>query len=309
LLVLALAAAGEISAQEQTPLISYQTIRLNSTVMGAQQDLLVRTPPRYDTSSARYPVVYLLDPDQHFPYVAAMLDALAARWNEFAPPVILVGVRSRDRIRDFTTPVGPGVPVPAHMQEIGGSDRFRHFLVSEVIPAVEQRFRTAPLRVLIGHSLSGLIALRMMARQPDVFRGIVALDPSAWWNNGELLTDLDALSTSPPQRDVRLFVARGIGRKGAPVPVPPGNQQLEQRLQTASFPNLRVAYLALDDETHNTMPIAGAYYGLRHVFHDYLMPNAIQPKEQDVTVHYENLSKVWGYSVAPPPGLRSRIQR
>lgn len=37
----------------------------------------------------------------------------------------------------------------------GGADRFFAFLTDEVSPYVERHYRTAPMRVLAGHSLGG----------------------------------------------------------------------------------------------------------------------------------------------------------
>ena len=75
----------------------------------------------------------------------------------------------------------------AQMQELLGADKFRAFIRSEVIPYVENHYRTAPFRILAGHSVGGLFAIDTLARQPDLVHVYLAVSPSLWWDRGALV--------------------------------------------------------------------------------------------------------------------------
>ena len=56
--------------------------------------------------------------------------------------------------------------------------RYLAALEAEVLPFVESRYRTAPSRLLAGHSLGGLFTTYALVNRPDLFNGYIALSPS-----------------------------------------------------------------------------------------------------------------------------------
>jgi len=54
----------------------------------------------------------------------------------------------------------------------GGGGKFLDFLRDELIPHIEAKYRTVPFRILVGHSLGGLLALDSLLRRPPIFRRI-----------------------------------------------------------------------------------------------------------------------------------------
>ena len=125
----------------------------------AARTLLIAKPAGYGNGTDRYPVLYLLDGETHFRYTAAIVDFLAA--NDRIPQMLVVGIvsgDSRKRTHDLTPPstaesdnrFSPGN---------GGADAFLSFLAGELIPYVDQTYRTRPYRLLAGHSLGGLFGV------------------------------------------------------------------------------------------------------------------------------------------------------
>ncbi len=124
---------------------------LQSEIMGEARPLLIYTPDGYEQSSATYPVIYLLDGDGHLLHTAGATQFLAR--NGKMPEVIIVGLPNTDRTRDLT----PALSTPdERFPTAGGADTFLSFIADELVPFIDENYRTAPYRILIGHSFGGL---------------------------------------------------------------------------------------------------------------------------------------------------------
>ncbi len=166
-----------------------------SAVFGNERDLTIYLPPGYgEHEDVRYPVLYMQDgqnlfeperafiPGQHWRLAEAADEAIAART---AQPMIIVGV-------DHAGPARADEYTPSYdaKKKVGGrADDYARFLLDEVKPAIDSRFRTDARDTAIGgSSLGGLIALHLGLTNPDVFRAIAALSPSVWWDNRQIVT-------------------------------------------------------------------------------------------------------------------------
>ena len=139
-----------------------------------RRSISVYLPPDYDESSRHYPVLWLLAAytssgpaslawRNHGENLPQRLDRLIASGD--LPPVICV-------LPDSYTSLGGNqfVDSPA----IGD---YASYLVDELIPTVDQRYRTiaeAAGRAAFGKSSGGFGAMHLAARFPDVFGGIAS---------------------------------------------------------------------------------------------------------------------------------------
>ena len=180
--------------------------RIESAEVGRAFDIHVRLPEGYDAAAARtYPTIYLLDGDTLFPILAA--NHLFLTYDDGLPEAIVVGIAyggfdpavNRRNI-DFQPP-GAGVPA-----EQAGAGAFQRFLKTELIPQIETRYRSDPLRrVLFGQSRGGAFVLYSAVTDPDLFWGRIASNPS-------LTPGFEALlePAAPAARsDLTLVVASG----------------------------------------------------------------------------------------------------
>ncbi len=98
---------------------------LYSPTLKEQRTVWVHIPQSYHKekdSTRRYPVVYLMDGDDHFTSVVGMIQRLsAASGNDFCPEMIVVGIPNTDRIRDLTPSHVAGGPYLAG--NVGGFGR------------------------------------------------------------------------------------------------------------------------------------------------------------------------------------------
>ncbi len=147
-----------------------------SKAMGVTRWLWVYTPPGYDRSRARYPVLYLLhgNGENQAGWVIngranIILDNLIA--DKKAQPMIVVMPQGHAL---QGAGVGPLARVPGETGMF--SDRFPKDLLEEVIPFVERNYRVyadADHRAIAGLSMGGGQALTIGLNHMDVFHWVL----------------------------------------------------------------------------------------------------------------------------------------
>ncbi|MDX2153189.1 MAG: alpha/beta hydrolase-fold protein [Bryobacteraceae bacterium] len=172
LLVLVAVAAAAV-AQPPPPAMSIgERVELRSELLNEVRHLVVVKPFGYDASRERYPVLYVLDGDQHYFHAAGILSFLAQ--NGRIPPMLLVAVPSLQRNRDMTPPT-EDENEKRFFPIRGGADRFLEHLRDELVPFVDRSYRTRPYRILVGHSLGGLFVIHALTSEPRLFQGWIAI--------------------------------------------------------------------------------------------------------------------------------------
>ena len=172
---------------------------LRSAVLDEQREYVVHLPEGYGADpAARYPVLYVLDGVSQSGHTADSASLLAR--IGVSPPLIVVGVPSVDsetRNRDYTP---PDMRLDNDTQDspMGAADRFLSFLQSELIPRVEQDYRTIRPRMLAGWSRGGLFVVHAGISAPSLFDARFAHSPALWRESDLVVTRVErALSTGP----------------------------------------------------------------------------------------------------------------
>lgn len=209
-LALALGLAASLRAQtpaRSDPVPAHDTFTVVSQVLGEARPINVHLPVVYQAATTvRFPVLYMPDGgmDEDFPHVVNTVDSLVALHR--IRPVIVVGIPNTERRRDLTGPtrVHADSAIASH---VGGSAAFRSFIATELIPAVDGRYRTTDERAIVGESLAGLFIVETFLLEPKLFRHYVALDPSLWWNDGGLIDSAPRLLAARDTTRRSLFLA------------------------------------------------------------------------------------------------------
>jgi enterochelin esterase-like enzyme len=193
--------ASEFFAERPVPHGQVAAVYYQSKALGVPRRMHVYTPPGYATSNQRYPVLYLLhgagDNDQSWLMAGRanfILDNLIAAGK--ATPMIVVMPAGH-------TPPGPsGSAVP---------DAFARDLLGDVVPYVEQNFRTLPgreRRAIAGLSMGGQQTLNVGLTNLDRFSQLGVFS-SGWFGQDGAVTfarSNEALLSDPKLNDrIRLF--------------------------------------------------------------------------------------------------------
>ena len=188
-----------------------------SKVLGNAREITVYLPAGYDESGdRRYPVLYMQDgqnlfdphrayvPGNHWRLQEAADEAIGERK---ARAMIIVGIDHMGPARadEYT-------PVKDSKHKGGHAGDYARFVIEELKPAIDARFRTLPdaeNTAVGGSSLGGLVSLYLALKHPNVFRRAAVMSPSVWWGDRAILSDVDAFLGPPP----RMWIDIG-GREG-----------------------------------------------------------------------------------------------
>jgi predicted alpha/beta superfamily hydrolase len=280
-----------------------ETVALQSEVLDELRTVYVSLPASYHQSQRRHPVLYLLDGEWHFPVVASQVRYLSecSASDIIAPELIVVGVQNVDRDRDFTpthVPEYKGMEFPTS----GEASKFLRFLTRELVPFIDDAYRTVEHRVLGGWSFGGLFTIYSLLESPDFFNAYLGISPSIWWQE-ELL-----LSEPPPgplERATRLVMTIGSEEEGGwtHTAVTKFARQLKER----PIDGLELTFIEIEGAGHNqSLPLA-YYRAIRALYSDWLAPDeVIEEGRTGIEEYYQELSKSYGYAVAvPEPVLMS----
>ncbi len=197
--------AGTNDSAERTKVIFLESETLNET-----REIFTRTPPNYDPENREYPVVYVLDGEWNFEYVASYLDYMFS--NNIYPEMIVTGVRNVNRNRDY-------VPRPdSYFEDTGEADTFLKFVKNEWIEEIEKNYPTSDERFIIGHSFGGVFALHTLFSDPALFDAYIVLGASAWIADGVLLEEASTYFANPTDADAFVYMAVGEGDGGPTIP-------------------------------------------------------------------------------------------
>ena len=238
------------------PITIGETFTLDSKAVNEVRRINVYLPPQYSQSpDTRLPVLYMPDGGmaEDFLHIAGLVQVLAG--NGSMRPFILVGIENTQRRRDLTGPTQNEEDRKIAPQ-VGGSTAFRTFIRSELMPAVNARFRTTPETAIIGESLAGLFVVETLFLEPDLFDTYIAFDPSVWWNNGALLNR----KVPPSDRKKTLYLAASVDDRDGLA------RQLTLTLRKTAPPNLTWHYVRMPAETHATIYHPAAIAALRRLF-------------------------------------------
>jgi enterochelin esterase-like enzyme len=177
--------------------VPHGTVRIetyHSKTLGVPRTLWMYTPPGYETGTTQYPVLYLLHGAGNIESswmltgrANYILDNLIAEGK--TKPMIVVNplgyVRQGVNLapeRPVAAPAGGAAAAPAGPGGAVGGGQFGKDLLDDVIPFVEQKFRTlkdADNRAIGGLSMGGGQTAAIGFANPDKFHSIVIMSAGA----------------------------------------------------------------------------------------------------------------------------------
>ncbi|HXE81803.1 MAG TPA: alpha/beta hydrolase-fold protein [Gemmatimonadales bacterium] len=286
-----------VQADAGTPLEIGRTIQIQSRALAEQRTIDVSLPAGYATDTTqRYPVLIVLDGE--FEHQTAASTARFYAGTGQIPALIVVGIRNVNRMRDMTTSPAAGFDTPPEALNAGagGADKFLHFIGDELLPYLDDHYRTAPMRVIIGHSLGGLLSIYALGSRPGLFSGYVLLEPSAWWNGGKEVKAAQAVLRQPAGKHARVML------------VNTESWELDTTSWGSTKPMIRE--ISVTGETHASMAVIGMAQGLRTLFADF-KPRPWQPGHRPIAMleQYDSLAARVGYPVPIPLDAYATVAR
>ena len=238
-----------VQAQVTTKALTIgESLQMPSKHLAETRRINVLLPDAYaHDPQTSYPVIFMLDGGvaEDFLHIAGLTQVSIA--NGTMRPFILVGVENTVRRRDLTSPSANALD-QRDIPNAGGSAIFRRFLVEELIPEINQRYRVTQERVLVGESLAGLFTLETLLKTPDAFQTYIAIDPSLWWNDEKLTADFATQLNAQASLAKKLYFASS-GQAGMEKVI----QHFADLLEQTKPLGLQWTYEKYRDETHATI--------------------------------------------------------
>lgn len=296
-------------AERQIVIGTMQSI--TSDILQEKREYWVYLPPSYKQSSSytAYPTLYLLDGKKLFHQVTGVLKQMSADATPQIPEMIVVGIVSQHRVRDSSPTrslIGyEGKPESA-LAASGGASEFLQFIEQELIPHIDETYRTGEYRLFAGYSFTGLPVLHALYTRPQLFSAYLAIDPSIWWDDAVMLRHLPEFTNDAELLHKTLFLAT---TDRVPVSIWPDTNYVilfAERLQSAEVEGLRFGFKQYgSEENHHTMPLISFYDGLKYVFQGYMLPQGFQHDNTaaDMSAHFAAVSEVLGTTIRPPENV------
>lgn len=274
----------------KTPITIGETLSIQSKGLNEEREIRIFLPRNYANSNKRYPVIYTLDGEGTGSVTANTAEFMTSySATPQMPEVIVVAIINANRNRDMPIPEGYGK---------AGEGNFLNFLADELVPAIEKKYRTQPLRILLGHSQGGLFAHYAMTAQPEVFQWFLSIDaPLGGFAAVKPLIEKVKVIVKTPNYQGRLVSIENLY----------GWRNEWQSLKDSAPKSFYAEQFVVKDETHETMAYKGIYEGLKRLFHDYA-PNIIKDTKVIQTLPmfeegYKTISAAYGYQVEIPQQL------
>jgi predicted alpha/beta superfamily hydrolase len=320
-------ASSETTEQEDKTLIVAGTVdSLYSETLRENRALWISVPDEYSYNDIKtdnkYPVIYLLDGDGHFYSVVGMIRQMSLRG--LCPKMIVVGIPNTDRMRDLTpTHVDEAKGDSTWMKTSGGGEAFTTFMKKEVFPYINSNYPTASYRMMIGHSLGGLMVVNTLIHHRDLFDSYLAIDPSLWYDNRKLFHEGITALKEEKFIDKALYIAvantqeKGMDTTAA---LSDTNEVTDHIRAIIEFSKVAKAnpknglyfdWKYYDDESHGTVPLISTYDALHSLFstwyqyegdeelYDTETTATAEELVETLTVHYRKSSEKLGYTLLP----------
>jgi len=299
-----------LAAQEARPVVQLgQKLSLQSAAMNESRPFWVYLPPSYAPGSHGakiYPVLYLLDGESTFPWASEVAQFMADDFQ--IPEMIIIGIPNVDRQKDLS-------PAGDVKTSSPGLTSFERFLIEELIPKVDASYRTAPFRILVGHSLGGALAMDTYLRRPLAFQAYIAIDPSLG-RDGQILARraAEVLSKTNDLRSA-IFISTAHHGRSLIEPNPESTNTIKnasehfvQLLKADASPRLRVGYQYFEDENHGSVRLTGLHRGLQFVFESFYPRNLYSLDEPSlIKDHFAKASQQLGFDIVPPEEIVNEI--
>lgn len=243
-----------------------EELKIFSDTLNEERTILVGKPASYEQGNESYPIMIVLDGGSHFHYTTGLTRYLAI--NQFIPELLVIAIQNTDRSRDLTPPSQVQTEIerlPTH----GGAANFQTFIADELIPWVEENYRTRPYKILVGHSFGGLFAINSLVTRPEIFDAYIAISPSLQWNDQRLVDRAETFFDNTEELDISLFMT--VGNEGNSLLG--GVRKLSGVLDEKSPSGFEWHFEHMPLETHGSVPQRSTYQGLEFIFSNWYLRN------------------------------------
>ena len=264
-----------------------QKTTIESEILNESRAISIYLPADYKYSTAKYPVLFLLDGGAHLSHASAAVDYLAVRGR--IPGIIVVAVHNIDRNRDFS---------PVHVDNIptsGGAEKFLGFLADELVPYMNENYKTAGFNILLGHSFGGTFIGYSLLAKPKLFDAYLAVSPYLMYADN-LVVNKAAEKLKPFKQTKYFYMTVGNEERYFET-----LEEYASIMKEKAGESVKFKYVKMLEEDHGTTPYFTLFSGLQFIFKGYQLPQEmLQADLATIDDHFTTISKRYGIKVTTP---------
>lgn len=269
-----------------------QKYTIHSKVLKENRTYSVYLPASYKSNpNKRYIVAYVLDGERSkFLEVSGISQSMHSSFNLKLqiPELIIVSIENTDRTRDFTPTNSLNYLDKEDIvafKSSGKANDFMNFIEKELMPEINNSFRTVPQNMIIGHSMGGLFALHCLLENPKMFSYYLLIDPSWFWDHNYIGKRGKEILEKQIDLKARVYIALANNFHEDKRHYQWG-MEFYELLKKNKSPDLRAEVKYFEDEKHLTVTIPATYYGLRYLFQPYEIDINEVTKDPKVLANY-----------------------
>ncbi|NMP31743.1 alpha/beta hydrolase [Thalassotalea sp. M1531] len=261
---------SQVSAQQ--PIVSGYIESHQSTILSQERRFMIDVPENYYDNNQNYPTLYVIDSDFQFQHISAIAKNLARMGK--VPPMIVIGIANQgnaDYVYQTTWQV-------EGEESFGGAANFYQYIANELVPLIDNQYRTNDNRILAGYSLGGLFSTFAMIQPNTPFNAFFAMSPSYWVDNysaGEVINQ---------------FITRQITANKIPAPLflSVANEQgmgvniVAEKLAKHTHKSWQFAFKQYPEENHFSTALPAFVDALSFLFNDFYIDGYALAKHKDV---------------------------
>ncbi len=261
-LVICLISPGQAFGQELTVNVG-QKETIKSKILNEDREILVHLPENYyNNPDKTYPVLYRLDGSLILLSETVVIVNRLTYSYEITPEMIIVAIKNTERDKDMWPVNTKYYPEPL----VPGAANFLGFIREELLPYIEDSYRTTGERIICGQSLSSVFVLNTFLQQPGLFDSYIAIS-GAFPGCETFFKELT--ESSLLQKDKfsgrKLFITNGMDD-----PLDPNGEMHRQMVDFTNLLNrelgdkISLKYVPYENEGH--VPFSSLYDALRFIF-------------------------------------------
>lgn len=245
-----------------------------SKILNTNRQITVVTPASYDlpaNKNKKYPLLVLLDGDYLVDPFSGML-SYTEYWNDL-PEVIIVGIsqnRNNERKTDCRIEKETGLP-----DEFG--EKFFDFMVTELMPHVEKKYRISPFKIIAGHDLTAGYINFFLYKENPLFNAYIALSPEL---PKEMEVDL-ATRLADIKTPIYYYLATADGDV---MKMQKKIKTLDENIKKTPSPTLKYYFDDIKNASHYSLVTYAIPEAMYHIFSIYQPITSIEYQEKVVTL-------------------------
>ncbi|KAA1245293.1 alpha/beta hydrolase [Aquimarina sp. RZ0] len=233
--------------------VKYETFR--SIKLDQSRDLKIQLPRNYERNEDKtYPVIIVLDGDHLFEPVAGNVDYFSY-WEDM-PESIVVGIIQRKTRKEDCR-----YDLASYLPENKGAE-FYEFIGQELLPYINETYRTAQLKIIVGHDYTANFINYFLFKDNPIFQAYINLSPELAPPMGDRITSV----LSEAKSDVWYYLATATNDAEN---IKNDIISLDEKLTAIENPNTNYIFDNFDESSHYTLVGRAIPKALEKIFEMY----------------------------------------